>query len=88
MVCDSVRMTAYHVRFEGPAPLVLSAVTALADAAGVELISSGQPAAQGEVNTELEVTVQGSFDDVADAVATIRSGLPPDASVEITGGEG
>ena len=34
------------------------------------------------------MTVQGSFDDVADAVATIRSGLPPDASVEITGGEG
>ena len=42
-MCDSVHMTAYHVRFEGPAPLVLSAVTALADAAGVELISSVSP---------------------------------------------
>ena len=81
-------MTAYHVRVAGPAPLVLNAVTALADADGVELTASDQPTPVDAGSVALEVTVEGTFDDVADAVADVRAGLPPDASIDITRGAG
>jgi hypothetical protein len=36
-------LTSYHVRFEGPPALTLRVAMALADASGVDLISSDQP---------------------------------------------
>ena len=79
-------MTQYRVRFEGPAALALRVMTALADAEGVELVSSDQPAALDDVMVALNVTVEGTFDEVADAVATIRGEIPSGASLEIAGG--
>jgi hypothetical protein len=78
-------VTVYHVTFEGPAALTLRVATALADASGVELISSDQPLNVADGRVALRVAVEGAFDAVADAVATIRADLPSDASIEITG---
>jgi hypothetical protein len=79
-------VTNYRVRFEGPAALVLRLATALADADGVELTSSEKPVSLDDGMVALEVTVQGEFDAVADAVAGIRSGLPSGASIGLTDG--
>ena len=78
-------MPNFRVRFEGPASLALSVATALADADGVELISSDQPAALDDGMVALNVTVEGAFDAVADAVAGIRDEIPSGASLEIAG---
>jgi hypothetical protein len=75
-----------RVRFEGPAALTVRVATAFADADGVELISSDQPVVLDENVVLLNVTVEGAFDAVADAVAGIRGGLPTEASIEIAGG--
>ncbi len=79
-------MTAYRVRFQGPAALTVRIATALADADGVELISSDQPVVVDDSTVALNVSVEGAFDAVADAVAGIRGGLPSGASIEIAGG--
>jgi hypothetical protein len=79
-------VTAYRVRFQGPAALAVRVATALADADGVELISSDQPVVLDESMVALNVTVEGAFDAVADAVAAIRGGMPTGASIEIAGG--
>jgi hypothetical protein len=78
-------VTSYRVRLEGPAAVTLTVATALADADGVELISSAPPVTVNESMVALEVTVEGAFDAVADAVASIRDSLPTGASIEITG---
>ena len=83
LTCDAGNVSNYRVRFEGPAALAISVATALADADGVELISSDQPVALEENIVALNVTVEGAFDAVADAVARIRGGLPTEASIEI-----
>jgi hypothetical protein len=76
-------VTHYRIRLEGPAALTLEVATALADADGVELIASDQPAAGEESKVVLDVTVEGPFDAVADAVADLRAGMPADGSIEI-----
>jgi hypothetical protein len=78
-------VTIYRVSFEGPSALTLRVATALADASGVELISSDPPLNLADGKVALNVAVEGAFDAVADAVATIRGDLPSDASIEITG---
>jgi hypothetical protein len=84
--CDAGNVTSYRVRFEGPSDLALRFATALADADGVELISSDEPVPLDHGTVALDVTVQGEFDAVADAVATVRGGMPAVASIEIIGG--
>jgi hypothetical protein len=79
-------VTNYRVRFEGPAALTLRLATALADADGVELISSDQPVTLDEGMVALNVTVEGACEVVADAVASIRDEMASGASIEITGG--
>jgi hypothetical protein len=76
----------YRVRFEGPAALTLGVATALANADGVELISSDQPVTLDENSVALNVTVEGAFDAVADAVASIRAAMPTETSIEISAG--
>jgi hypothetical protein len=76
----------YRVRFEGAAALALRVATALADADGVDLTSSDQPVTLEPGTVELNVTVEGTFDAVADAVATIRGDLPSSASIDLRGG--
>ena len=78
-------MTSYGISFEGPSALTLHVATALADAEGVELISSDQPVNVADGRVALNVAVEGAYDAVADAVASVRGDLPPDASIEITG---
>ena len=58
--------------------------TELADADGVELISSEPPSIVGEDTVKLGVAVEGALDAVADAVDRIRDGMPSGASIEIT----
>jgi hypothetical protein len=79
-------VTNYRVRFEGPAALTLRVATALADADGVDLISSDQPVTLDDTMVALNVTVEGAFDAVADAVASIRGEMPSGASIAIVGG--
>ena len=78
-------MTNHRVRFEGPAGHALRVATTLADADGVELVSSDQPVTLDHQTVELRLTVEGTFDAVADAVASIRGEIPPGAAIEITG---
>jgi hypothetical protein len=78
-------VTVHRVRFEGPAPLAFRVATALADADGVELISSEPPVNRAENTVELGLTVEGALDAVATSVASIRGGLPNGASIEIIG---
>jgi len=63
----------------------MGATTALADAEGVELTSAESPETldgqSGRVR--LAFTVEGSPEDVAGAIALVRSGLP--AGAELTG---
>ena len=83
--CNAGGVTTYGIRFEGPSALTLPVATALADADGVELISSDQPVNVADGKVALNVAVEGAFDAVADAVAKVRGDLPSDASIEITG---
>lgn len=79
-------VTNHRLRLEGPPSLALDVATSLADADGVELVSSEQPRALDGSRVALHVTVDGEFDAVADAVASIRGRMPAGASIEITGG--
>ena len=85
VVRDAGDVSSYRVRFEGPARLTLRVATALADADGVELTSSDEPVTVGANTVALNVTVEGAFDAVADAVASIRADIPSGASIEIGG---
>jgi hypothetical protein len=76
-------VTVYRIRFEGPASLALSVATALADADGVELISSEAPTVLAGNTVALDVAVEGAPDSVGDAVTGIRDGLPSGATIEI-----
>jgi hypothetical protein len=76
-------VTVYRIRFEGPAALAMGVATALADAAGVDLTSSKQPSIVDKNTVELNLSVEGTRDAVARAVATIRDELPDGASIEI-----
>ena len=79
-------MTNYRISFEGPAALTLGVATALADADGVDLVDSEQQVVVGETAAvALNVTVEGAFDAVADAVAAIRARLPAGASIDMRG---
>jgi hypothetical protein len=86
LTCDAEGVTIYGVRFEGPAVLALGVAKALADADGVELISSDQPWSVDDNRVAMNVTVEAAFDAVADAVATIRGDMPPGTSIEINVG--
>ena len=76
-------MTTYRVRFEGPAAIAVRVATALADAEGVELISSERPSSRDNHTVVLDVTVEGASDAVVAAVANIRDGMPNGASIAI-----
>jgi hypothetical protein len=77
-------VTVHRIRFEGPTALVVGVVTALADADGVELVSSEPPSILGDGRVGLDVAVDGEPDAVAAAVAGLRERLPDGASVQVT----
>ena len=63
--------------------MVVSVVTQLADADGIDLTSSAQPSILNDDTVELDVSVDGSHEAVAAAVANISDGLPDGARIEI-----
>ena len=76
-------MTVYRIVFEGPAAIALRIATELADAEGVELISSDSPSIVDGDTVKLGVAVEGALAAVTDAVASIRDGMPAGASIGI-----
>jgi hypothetical protein len=76
-------VTEYRIRFEGPAALVVRVATALADADGIDLTSSGQPSIIDENSVALDLSVEGTRAAVSAAVADIDDGLPDGASIEL-----
>jgi hypothetical protein len=85
-VWDAIAVNVYRIRFEGPAALAVRVATAIADADGVDLTSSEKPSILDGKTVELNVSVEGTRDDVAIAVSDIRDGLPHGASIEIVDG--
>jgi hypothetical protein len=76
-------VTAFRIRFEGPAALAVRVATALADADGVELTSSAKPSVVDEGSVGLDLSVEGTRDVVVAAVSDIADGLPAGASIEL-----
>jgi hypothetical protein len=76
-------VTVYRIAFEGPAALAVGVATVLADANGVELISSEPPSVVDVETVKLGLAVEGALDSVTDAIASIRDGLPAGASIEV-----
>ena len=76
-------MTVYRIVFEGPADIAVRIATELADAEGVELMSSEPLSIVGVDTVRLGVAVEGTLEFVAAAVARIRDGMPSVASIEI-----
>ena len=83
-ICATLEaVTVYRVVFEGPATLAVGVATALADADGVELISS-DPLSVVDVDTvRLGLAVEGARESVTDAVASIRDDMPTGATIEV-----
>ena len=78
-------MSVAKITFVGPAALALRVATALADAEGVELVSSGAPLPHGDGLVALDVTAEGSLRDVAAAVDRVRATLPAGARLDVDG---
>ena len=76
-------MTVHHITFEGPAALAVGVATALADANGIELISSEHPSVVDADTVRLGLEVEGELDAVTDGVAAVRDGLPAGASIDL-----
>lgn len=76
-------MSVHRIRFEGPATLAVRVATELADAEGVDLISSEPPSIIDGDRVMLDVTVEAADAAVADAVAAIRDEMPAGASIDI-----
>jgi hypothetical protein len=74
-------VTVHRVRLEAPTALALQMVTALANADGVDLVSSGHPSRHGDEVVELVVEVDATPDAVDTAMRDIRAGLPDGASI-------
>jgi len=76
-------VTVHRIKFAGPAGLAVPIATALADADGVDLTASAPPAIIDEETVSLDLTVEGTDNDVAEALADIRRDLPDGASIDI-----
>ena len=66
--------------------MTVRVATAVADAAGVELISSEPPSLVDTGTVALEMAVEGDADSVALALARLRDDLPGGASIELADG--
>ncbi len=82
-VCEPVGVTMYRVRVEAPTAGALQVVTALADASGVDLVSSGHPSKLTDDTVELIVEVDGSRAAVESAIDAIRDELVDGASISL-----
>ena len=85
-LCDAGTVTVHRIVFEGPAAIAVRIATELADADGVELISSEPLSVVGSDTVKLGVAVEGALESVNDAIAQIRDRMPSGASIEIANG--
>ena len=78
-------MAAHQITYEGPPSLAVRAATMLADADGVELVSSQPPERRdkGADKVVLAFTVEGTANAVMAAVRLIGESLPPTATMTI-----
>jgi hypothetical protein len=79
-------VTVHRLRYQGPAALTVRVATAVADADGVELISSEPPLLVNAGTVALEMAVEGDADSVSRALARLRDDLPGGASIELAEG--
>jgi hypothetical protein len=82
-VCDADAMPVYRVRFEGPSALAVGTATALADADGVDLVSSATSPNARDHTVRVDLDVEGTFDAITDAVEAIRRDLGDGATIAI-----
>jgi hypothetical protein len=78
-------MAAHQIKYEGPSSLAVRAATMLADADGVELISSRVPERGDEHDDKvlLAFTVEGTAEAVMAAVRLVGESLPRRATITI-----
>lgn len=78
-------MAAHQIKYEGPSSLAVRAATMLADADGVELVSSQPPERRdkGADKVVLAFTVEGTATAVMAAVRLVGESLPPTATMTI-----
>jgi hypothetical protein len=78
-------MAAHQIKYEGPSSLAVRAATMLADADGVELVSSQPPERRdkGADTVVLAFTVEGTAKAVMAAVRLVGESLPPTATMTI-----
>ena len=84
-VWHAERVTVYRIRFTGPPNHAMRMATALADADGVDLVSSSPPVVIDADTVQLDLSADGTHDDIADAISTIGDELPDGASIEVIG---
>jgi hypothetical protein len=84
---DAGAVPSYRINYQGPREHAVQAARTLADADGIELTAS-QPVEQktDSADVVLRLTVEGTTDDVLDAVALTRGQLPAGATIEIAEG--
>ena len=78
-------MAAHRIKYEGPSSLAVRAATMLADADGVELVSSEPPERResGADKVVLAFTAEGTAKAVMAAVKLVGDSLPPTATMTI-----
>ena len=84
-------MSSHRITYEGPSSLAVATATLVADAGGVDLTASAPPVRSdggsrsiGPMDSVvLVLTVEGTDDAVETAVANLRAGLPPGASLTV-----
>jgi hypothetical protein len=78
-------MAAHQITYEGPSSLAVRAATMLADADGVELVSSQPPERRDKAADKvvLAFTVEGRAKAVKAAVRIVGDSLPPTATMSI-----
>jgi hypothetical protein len=76
-------VTSHRISFEGPAALAVGIATELADAPGLDLTASDHIVKIDDHTVSLVMTVEGTVDAVADAIAVLRADLPTGATIVV-----
>jgi hypothetical protein len=78
-------MAAHQIKYEGPSSLAVRAATMLADADGVELISSRglERRDEGDDKVLMALTVEGTAEAIIAAVRLVGESLPRQATITI-----
>ena len=79
-------VSVFRIRYEGPAALAVGIVRELADADGIDLVSSDPPEVREPGTVALDVAVEATDADVASALTRIRSDLPAGATIAVVDG--